>query len=573
MTDNTNIAPERGEQSKAPNPAPAGRIVNRRLAAQIRLAIETGGGVDDILPLVQQLRNDANSTACSDLDRFLVERVSSLLTHTKELANVHGELRQRLEQLLAPPYYPARYLGPIMTNVGEYARVLHGGALRVIAFSDAVTPAELGVGDEVLLSCERNLIVEAAASSAESGDTAALVRQIDEARLLIADRDAEVVVTIGDALAADELKPGDTIVWDRAARIAIGSLEADASLGYEDIDDTPPQELGGFDQDRDEVLSNFVLTIANPELASDYGVMDERSHRILLCGPSGTGKTTFMKTIASGIARATQRNCRVVTVSGAELFSSYVGETERKIRRCFAILDGYDGPGIIFFDEIDAIGRQRGHSSGYHDDRFLSTLLAEMEGMRRTNVAVIATTNRVDVLDPALRSRFATEIEMPRPDMASARQIFAIHLAEDIPYRPNSGEAPQTRQTLIDAGVSRLYDPNADNMIASLQFRDGKRRDVAARELVSGRLIEQICVAARSRAFGRHCQRGESGVSLADMQTAAGDAIARLRKTLNRQNVASYLPDLPQDVGVVAVEAYRPRVSPERYLQQPGESS
>jgi len=68
MTDNTNIAPERGEQSEAPNPAPAGRIVNRRLAAQIRLAIETGGGVDDILPLVQQLRNDANPTACSDLD-------------------------------------------------------------------------------------------------------------------------------------------------------------------------------------------------------------------------------------------------------------------------------------------------------------------------------------------------------------------------------------------------------------------------------------------------------------------------------------------------------------------------
>jgi SpoVK/Ycf46/Vps4 family AAA+-type ATPase len=165
-----------------------------------------------------------------------------------------------------------------------------------------------------------------------------------------------------------------------------------------------------------------------------------------------------MRIIAARIAHETKQRCRVVTVSGAELYSSYVGETERNIRRCFAVLNDYDGPGIAFFDEIDAIGRVRGNVSGYHDDRFLGTLLAELEGMRRSDVAVIAATNRADTLDPALRSRFSSEIEMPRPNMTAASQIFSIHMPEDLPYRPNSGEAPMTRQALIDASVARLFD-------------------------------------------------------------------------------------------------------------------
>ena len=222
---------------------------------------------------------------------------------------------------------------------------------------------------------------------------------------------------------------------------------------------------------------------------------------------------------------------------------------------------------IAFFDEIDAIGRVRGHVSGYHDDRFLGTLLAELEGMVCSNVSVIAATNRADTLDPALRSRFSWEIEMPRPNMAAARQIFSIHMPEDLPYRPNSGEAPITRQALIDTGVSRLYEPNADNMIASLQFRDGKRREVTARELVSGRLIEQICTSVRAAAFERRCRGGESGLSVEDMQTATADAIERLRQTLSMRNVTGYLLDLPHDVDVVSVEAIRPRVDKSRYTR------
>ncbi len=241
--------------------------------------------------------------------------------------------------------------------------------------------------------------------------------------------------------------------------------------------------------------------------------------------------------------------------------------TEQNIRRSFATLNEYDGPGILFIDEVDAIARTRGHASGHHDDRFLGTFLAEMEGMQRSNVAIIAATNRADALDAAFRERFSSEIEMSRPNMKTARQIFEVHMHEEDTYRPNGAEAPRTRDSLIDAGVSRLYDPNSDNRVASLQFQDGKRREVAARELVSGRLIEQVCNTARSSAFERCCRGGESGISVDDMREAAADAVRRLRRTLTTRNVRDYLSDLPQDMSVVSVESIESRVDPARYAR------
>ena len=78
------------------------------------------------------------------------------------------------------------------------------------------------------------------------------------------------------------------------------------------------------------------------------------------------------------------------------------------------------------------------------------------------------------------------------------------------------------------------------------------------------------CVAARAAAFERQCRGGEAGLSIEDMQAAAADAVERLRRTLSKQNVASYLSDLPQDVDVVSVEAIRPRVDRTRYARANG---
>jgi proteasome-associated ATPase len=544
------------------------------LLTAITRLLDANRDVREIMPLIEQLRSRADARLGRRLDQYFLRRIGGFERARTELESAYQALQGQLQSLMSPPFFPARFLGTVTTTAGEYAKVSQDGMARLVAFGEELGPRDFVPGDEVYLCHERNVVLaKAPEMGVETGETASVARRADDGCLVLNDRDTEVVVSIGGALASETLRPGDLVLWDRSARMALGRLEnGKGPVGYEDIDATLPQELGGLDQLRESVLNRFVMSILYPDVAREYQVVDDRARRLLLIGPPGTGKTTLMRIVASRIARETRQRCRVVTIAGAELFSSFVGETERNIRRCFALLNDYEGPSMAVFDELDAVGRTRGHMSGYHDDRFLGTLLAELEGIRRRDVAVIAATNRADTLDPALRSRFAWELDIPRPSRQAAHQIFAVHMGEHVPYWPNGAAAPATRQAIIDAAVSRLYEPNADNMIASLQFRDGKRRDIAARELVSGRLIEQICAAARSAAFERRCYGGEPGVGIEDIQTATGDAIARLRNTLTVQNAKSYLADLPQDLDVVSVEAIRPRVDIAGYARRPGVS-
>lgn len=539
----------------------------RNLFDRIRSMVDGGSDKDDIARYVDRLRLDGDPESCRELDQYLIGRICRFEKEKTEIESIHAELRQQLEQFLNPPYFPARFLGAVSTPAGEFAAVSQDGAQRVVAYTDQVNRGDLSAGDEVFLCYQRNAVVaKAQGTNHQIGETAIFVRRTGSHQLILSDRDTEVVVMMSVELAAEKLRAGDRVLWDRAARMALSRLETtDASNDFEDVDAAPPQRLGGLDQLRDSVLARFTFGFLHPDLARDYQVLDDGSRRLLLEGPPGTGKTMLMRTIAATIACETGQRCRVVKVAGAQLYSSYVGETERNIRKCFATLNDYDGPGIVFFDEIDAIGRVRGNVSGFHDDRFLGTLLSELEGMQRSNVAVIAATNRADTLDPALRERFAWEIQMPRPNLAAANEIFSIHMPEGIPYHVNGADVFAARKALIEAGVSRLYEPNADNRVATLQFRDATRRDVAARELVSGRLIEQICKSARASAFERQCRGGDPGVAQVDMEVSVGDAIERLRNTLTKRNVAAYLSNLPQDIDVVSVEPIRPRVDQAKY--------
>ena len=210
---------------------------------------------------------------------------------------------------------------------------------------------------------------------------------------------------------------------------------------------------------------------------------------------------------------------------------------------------------MLFIDEVDAVARARGGAGNVHSDRFLSTWLSELEGFEgRARCVLVAATNRLDMLDSAFRSRFSCEIHVPRPRMDAARAIFERHLAAELPYDPGGDAAPGTRRTMIESAVAKLYLPNASGAtIATLRFRDGKTRAVLARDLMSGRLIEQICTEARERAFQRHIDGGVRGLSAEDLDLAVDTVRDRLRATLTPHNVHSYLTDLPQDVGVVAV--------------------
>ena len=131
-------------------------------------------------------------------------------------------------------------------------------------------------------------------------------------------------------------------------------------------------------------------------------------------------------------ALATESGLNFIAIKGPELFSKYVGDTEKAIREIFRKAR-LSSPSIIFFDEIDAMATQRGDDDTSVSDRALCQLLNEMDGVEaRSQVIVVAATNRLDIIDSALLrpGRFDRLVHVPLPDEATRQDIFRINVAK-----------------------------------------------------------------------------------------------------------------------------------------------
>ncbi len=164
--------------------------------------------------------------------------------------------------------------------------------------------------------------------------------------------------------------------------------------------------------------------LANPDAFRRMGALPPKG--VLLVGPPGCGKTLLARAVA-GEARAS-----FFSISGSEFVESLVGVGAARVRDLFAQARAA-APTILFIDELDAVGRQRGAGlGGGHDEReqTLNELLVQMDGFSPTEgVAVLAATNRLDILDPALlrAGRFDRHITMDRPDLAGRLEILRLH--------------------------------------------------------------------------------------------------------------------------------------------------
>ncbi len=405
------------------------------------------------------------------------------------------------------------------------------------------------------------------------GETATFSRRTGDGRLVVRCRDDELVLDAAGPLVDAELKEGDSLRIDRAAWMAYEKLERTAGRRYlmEDVPTVRAEQVGGQQANLDALLAALTTTLVAPEKAKMYGLTGRRS--VLMIGPPGCGKTLMARVAAAEVARSSGRKCRFAVVKPSEWEDPYVGVTQQNIRHCFQSLReaAQDGLAVLFMDEIECAGRIRGSAVGHHGDKFLAALLAELDGFTsRDGVALICATNRKDLVDPALLERISDlEIQVGRPDLRGAKEIFHVHLPESLPYHANGQSSGETRQAMIENAVSRLFSPNAENQLCTLKFRDGKTRAVAARELLSGRAIEQICRAARQRAFLRDVRRQEAGLQHQDLDEAISAAIERMGTMLTPQNARVYLTDLPQDIDVVAVEPVVRHVGrAHRYLNQ-----
>ena len=182
-------------------------------------------------------------------------------------------------------------------------------------------------------------------------------------------------------------------------------------------------DVAGVDEEKEE-LQEVVDFLRNPEKFTAIGA--KIPHGILLAGPPGTGKTLLARAVAG------EAGVQFLSISGSDFMEMYVGVGASRVRDLFDQAKKV-APAIIFIDEIDAVGRKRGSGlGGGHDEReqTLNQLLVEMDGFAHTEgVIVLAATNRVDILDPALLrpGRFDRQIHVGRPDAKGREEILRVH--------------------------------------------------------------------------------------------------------------------------------------------------
>jgi len=258
-----------------------------------------------------------------------------------------------------------------------------------------------------------------------------IVDVLDENRVIVKSSTGPRFVVNLSQFIEEEIKPGAQVGLNQqsfAVMCVLPSPRDPAVFGME-IEEAPDvrfSQIGGLDVQISEIREIVELPLKRPDLFTAVGI--EPPKGVLLHGPPGTGKTILAKAVAQSTEATFLR------VVGSEFVQKYIGEGARLVRELFELAKS-KSPAIIFIDELDAIGARRmdGATSGDREvQRTLMQILAEMDGFDpRGEVKLIAATNRLDMLDPALLrpGRFDRVIEIPMPNKDARESILRIHTA------------------------------------------------------------------------------------------------------------------------------------------------
>ncbi len=255
--------------------------------------------------------------------------------------------------------------------------------------------------------------------------------------------------TVGDLL------PGETVAVEQKNLTIVEKLESSKQFDVQKFVIVEKPEVGwdavgGLQQQIREVKEVIELPLMNPGLFKRVGITPPKG--ILLHGPPGTGKTLLAKAIANAT------NATFIEIVASELVQKFIGEGAKLIKEIFALAKE-KAPTILFIDEIDALAATRvdlGTSGEREVQRTFMQLLAEIDGFKPLDhVKIIASTNRKDILDPAILrpGRFDRIIEIPHPTPEGVKQIFDIHTKPLVLRNVDKGKVTKNLEGLTGAEI------------------------------------------------------------------------------------------------------------------------
>ena len=240
---------------------------------------------------------------------------------------------------------------------------------------------------------------------------------------------------------------------------------------FVEVPDVKWEDVGGLENIKEELKEAVEWPLKYSDIFKKANTTPAKG--ILLYGPPGTGKTLLAKAVAS------QTGVNFISVKGPSLISKFVGESERGVREVFKTAK-QASPTILFFDEIDALVPRRGSAStdAHVTERVISQFLSEMDGIEELKgVMVLAATNRLDIIEPAiLRSgRFDIQLALPLPDQGTREEIFKIH-TKNKPLARDVDQKALARETGNRTGSDIEFICRKAAMFAIREYIEGNKK-------------------------------------------------------------------------------------------------
>jgi proteasome-associated ATPase len=247
-----------------------------------------------------------------------------------------------------------------------------------------------------------------------------------------------------------KVKQGDKVLLDPSGSVIIAVVENNKPAYVPVVETVTWDDVGGQEEAKRLLIEAVELPRKHPKIYAHYSKAPTKG--ILLKGPPGCGKTMLAKAVATSIGAGSG----FIAVKGPEILDPYVGVAEANVRSLFRKAEMHKATtgadAVIFIDEAEAILARRGGHHSYMEKTIVPMFLTEMDGLERSSAIVILSTNRDDLLDPAIvrDGRIDYKVEVRRPNITEAADIMTIHIGK----KPVHGAS---KHDIVTKAVSHLY--------------------------------------------------------------------------------------------------------------------